>query len=134
MGKVDDGSSNFDYDRRRSGGRSRSAPPSITTFWDKVEVTLADTPGYIQLRCGHTGPASKSWTAAILVVKRRLRRGGPDREDVELARGDVPVIAFVSKMDRERPIPRRRSRKITDILKVPACRCSCRSVRAEFAA
>jgi len=66
MGKVDDGSSNFDYDRRRSGGRSRSVPPSITTS-GQGRGHARRHPGYINFEAD-TRSCLKVLDGAILVV------------------------------------------------------------------
>src|SRR5674476_391703 len=47
MGKVDDGSSNFDYDPEEIRRKITINTSFHHYAWDKVEVTLADTPGYI---------------------------------------------------------------------------------------
>ncbi|HZL97805.1 MAG TPA: elongation factor G [Terriglobales bacterium] len=120
MGKVDDGSSNFDYDPEEIRRKITISTSFHHYAWDKVEVTLADTPGYINFEAD-TRSCLKVLDGAILVVNAVSGVEVQTEKMWSLARAaDVPVIAFVSKMDRERADPGKAVEEITDILKVPA--------------
>ena len=120
MGKVDDGSSNFDYDPEEIRRKITINTSFHHYAWDKVEVTLADTPGYINFEAD-TRSCLKVLDGAILVVNAVSGVEVQTEKMWSLARAaDVPVIAFVSKMDRERADPAKAVEEIADILKVPA--------------
>ncbi|HEX8042971.1 elongation factor G [Candidatus Deferrimicrobium sp.] len=120
MGKVDDGSSNFDYDPEEIRRKITISTSFHHYVWDKVEVTLADTPGYINFEAD-TRSCLKVLDGAILVVNAVSGVEVQTEKMWSLARAaDVPVIAIVSKMDRERADPAKAVEEIADILKVPA--------------
>ena len=120
MGKVDDGSSNFDYDPEEIRRKITINTSFHHYAWDKVEVTLADTPGYINFEAD-TRSCLKVLDGAILLVNAVSGVEVQTEKMWSLARAaDVPVIAFVSKMDRERADPVKAVEEIADILKVPA--------------
>ena len=120
MGKVDDGSSNFDYDPEEIRRKITISTSFHHYVWDKVEVTLADTPGYINFEAD-TRSCLKVLDGAVLLVNAVSGVEVQTEKMWSLARAaDVPVIAFVSKMDRERADPAKAVEEITDILKVPA--------------
>ncbi len=120
MGKVDDGSSNFDYDPEEIRRKITISTSFHHYVWDKVEVMLADTPGYINFEAD-TRSSLRVLDGAILVVNAVSGVEVQTEKMWSLARAaDVPVIAFVSKMDRERADPAKAVEEITDILKVPA--------------
>ena len=120
MGKVDDGSSNFDYDPEEIRRKITISTSFHHYAWDKVEVTLADTPGYINFEAD-TRSCLKVLDGAVLVVNAVSGVEVQTEKMWSLARAaDVPVIAFISKMDRERADPAKAVEEIADILKVPA--------------
>ena len=120
MGKVDDGSSNFDYDPEEIRRKITINTSFHHYAWDKVEVTLADTPGYINFEAD-TRSCLKVLDGAVLLVNAVSGVEVQTEKMWSLARAaDVPVIAFVSKMDRERADPAKAVEEIADILKVPA--------------
>jgi len=120
MGKVDDGSSNFDYDPEEIRRKITISTSFHHYAWDKVEVTLADTPGYINFEAD-TRSCLKVLDGAILVVNAVSGVEVQTEKMWSLARSaDVPVIAFISRMDRERADPAKAVEEISDILKVPA--------------
>jgi elongation factor G len=120
MGKVDDGSSNFDYDPEEIRRKITISTSFHHYVWDKVEVTLADTPGYINFEAD-TRSCLKVLDGAILVVNAVSGVEVQTEKMWSLARAaDVPVIAFVSRMDRERADPAKAVEEIAGILKVPA--------------
>ncbi len=115
MGKVDDGSSNFDYDPEEIRRKITISTSFHHYVWDKVEVTLADTPGYINFEAD-TRSCLKVLDGAILVVNAVSGVEVQTEKMWSLARAaDVPVIAFVSKMDRERA---NFSQAVADIQKI----------------
>jgi len=120
MGKVDDGSSNFDYDPEEIRRKITIGTSFHHYVWDKVEVTLADTPGYINFEAD-TRSCLRVLDGAILVVNAVSGVEVQTEKMWSLARAaDVPVIAVVSKMDRERADPAKAVEEIAGILKVPA--------------
>jgi elongation factor G len=120
MGKVDDGSSNFDYDPEEIRRKITISTSFHHYAWDKVEVTLADTPGYINFEAD-TRSCLKVLDGAVLLVNAVSGVEVQTEKMWSLARAaDVPVIAFISKMDRERADPAKAVEEIADILKVPA--------------
>ena len=120
MGKVDDGSSNFDYDPEEIRRKITINTSFHHYAWDKVEVTLADTPGYINFEAD-TRSCLKVLDGAVLLVNAVSGVEVQTEKMWSLARAaDVPVIAFISKMDRERADPAKAVEEIADILKVPA--------------
>jgi len=120
MGKVDDGSSNFDYDPEEIRRKITISTSFHHYVWDKVEVTLADTPGYINFEAD-TRSSLHVLDGAILVVNAVSGVEVQTEKMWGLARAaDVPVIGFISKMDRERADPAKAVEEIADILKVPA--------------
>ncbi len=120
MGKVDDGSSNFDYDPEEIRRKITISTSFHHYVWDKVEVTLADTPGYINFEAD-TRSCLKVLDGAILVVNAVSGVEVQTEKMWSLARAaDVPVIAVISKMDRERADPAKAVEEIAAILKVPA--------------
>jgi len=120
MGKVDDGSSNFDYDPEEIRRKITISTSFHHYAWDKVEVTLADTPGYINFEAD-TRSCLEVLDGAILVVNAVSGVEVQTEKMWSLARAaDVPVIAFLSRMDRERADPAKAIEEIAEILKVPA--------------
>ena len=67
LGKVDDGSSNFDYDPEEIRKKITISTSFHHYNWNKVEVTLADTPGYINFEAD-TRACLRLLDGAILVV------------------------------------------------------------------
>jgi elongation factor G len=120
MGKVDDGSSNFDYDPEEIRRKITISTSFHHYSWNKVEVTLADTPGYINFEAD-TRACLRLLDGAVLLVNAVSGVEVQTEKMWNLARAaDVPVIAFISKMDRERADFAKAVEEISDILKVPA--------------
>ena len=120
MGKVDDGSSNFDYDPEEIRRKITISTSFHHYAWEKIEVTLADTPGYINFEAD-TRSCLKVLDGAVLLVNAVSGVEVQTEKMWNLARAaDVPVIAFISKMDRERADPAKAVEEIAGILKVPA--------------
>ena len=120
MGKVDDGSSNFDYDPEEIRRKITISTSFHHYAWNRVEVTVADTPGYINFEAD-TRACLRVLDGAVLVVNAVAGVEVQTEKMWNLARAaDVPVIAFISKMDRERADYAKAVEEIADILKVPA--------------
>jgi elongation factor G len=120
MGRVDDGSSNFDYDPEEIRRKITISTSFHHYAWNKVEVTLADTPGYINFEAD-TRACMRMLDGAVLVVNAV---SGVEVQTEKMwkfaADFDVPVLAFISKMDRERADFDKALEEIADILKVNA--------------
>ncbi|HJX72970.1 MAG TPA: elongation factor G [Candidatus Deferrimicrobiaceae bacterium] len=120
MGKVDDGSSNFDYDPEEIRRQITISTSFHHYHWNKVEVTVADTPGYINFEAD-THACLRQLDGAVLVVNAVSGVEVQTEKMWHLACDTgVPAIAFVSKMDRERADFPKAVEEISDILKVHA--------------
>ena len=120
MGRVDDGSSNFDYDPEEIRRKITITTSFHHYTWEKIEVTLADTPGYINFEAD-TRACLRMLDGAVLVVNAVSGVEVQTEKMWNLARAaGVPVVAFISKMDRERADYAKAVEEISDILKVPA--------------
>jgi elongation factor G len=120
MGKVDDGSSNFDYDPEEIRRKITIGTSFHHYSWNKVEVTVADTPGYINFEAD-TRACMRVLDGAVLLVNSV---SGVEVQTEKMWKfavdSDVPVVAFISKMDRERADFDKAVEEIADILKVNA--------------
>ncbi|MBI5419327.1 MAG: elongation factor G [Deltaproteobacteria bacterium] len=120
MGKVDDGSSNFDYDPEEIRRKITISTSFHHYTWNKVEVIVADTPGYINFEAD-TRACLRVLDGAVLVVNAV---SGVEVQTEKMWKfatdSDVPVIAFVSKMDRERADFGKAVEEIADILRINA--------------
>ena len=120
MGRVDDGSSNFDYDPEEIRRKITISTSFHHYSWNKVEVTVTDTPGYINFEAD-TRACMRVLDGAVLVVNAV---SGVEVQTEKMwkfaADSDVPVVAFISKMDRERADFDKALEEIADILKVNA--------------
>ncbi|HJX15920.1 MAG TPA: elongation factor G, partial [Candidatus Deferrimicrobiaceae bacterium] len=120
MGKVDDGSSHFDYDPEEIRRQITISTSFHHYHWNKVEVTVADTPGYINFEAD-THACLRQLDGAVLVVNAVSGVEVQTEKMWHLACDTgVPAIAFVSKMDRERADFPKAVEEISDILKVHA--------------
>lgn len=120
MGRVDDGTSNFDYDPEEVRRKITISTSFHHYAWNRVEVTVADTPGYINFEAD-TRACLRLLDGAILVVNAVSGVEVQTEQMWHLASdAGVPVFAFVSKMDRERADFDRAVGEISDILKVQA--------------
>ena len=120
MGRVDDGSSNFDYDPEEIRRKITIGTSFHHYSWNKVEVTLADTPGYINFEAD-TRACMRVLDGAVLLVNAV---SGVEVQTEKMWKfavdSDVPVVAFISKMDRERADFEKAVEEIADILRVNA--------------
>lgn len=120
MGRVDDGSSNFDYDPEEIRRQITISTSFHHYQWNKVAVTVADTPGYINFEAD-THACLRQLDGAVLVVNAVSGVEVQTEKMWHLACDTgVPAIAFVSKMDRERANFQKAVDEISDILKVNA--------------
>ena len=102
LGRVDDGSSNFDFEPEEI----RRKLSLTTTFhhapWKKHEITVVDTPGYANfladgLQC------MRACTGAVFVIEAAAHSIKVEGEKV-WARAkelELPTLAVVNKMDRD---------------------------------
>ncbi len=102
MGKVDDGTSNFDTDPEEIKRKITISTSFNFYVWDKHEVTVADTPGYINFEADAKNTL-RVVEGAILVIN------GVSGVEVQTEKMwkyakelNLPVLGFVSKLDRER--------------------------------
>src|SRR6185295_13943070 len=101
LGKVDDGSSLFDFEPEEVRRKTTIASSFHHCAWKKHEITIADTPGYSVFQA-ETRSTLAAMTGAVLVLS-------PHGEvKVELERAwtwcgelGVPVLGFMSRLDRE---------------------------------
>ncbi|GAB4363151.1 MAG: elongation factor G [Deltaproteobacteria bacterium] len=120
LGKVDDGSSNFDYDPEEIRRKITISTSFHHYTWNKVEVTVADTPGYINFEAD-THACLRQLDGAVLVVNAVSGVEVQTEKMWHLACDTgVPAVAFVSKMDRERADFDNAVKEIAEILKVHA--------------
>src|SRR3989304_1217518 len=120
MGRVDDGSSNFDYDPEEIRRQITISTSFHHYSWNKVEGTVADTPGYINFEAD-THPCLRQLDGAVLVVNAVSGVEVQTEKMWHLACDTgVPAIAFVSKMDRERADFPKAVEEISDIPQVEA--------------
>lgn len=120
LGKVDDGSSNFDFDPEEIRRKITIGTSFHHYSWNKVEVTLADTPGYTNFEAD-TRAVLRFLDGAVLVVNAVSGVEVQTEKMWSLARAaDVPVIGFVSKMDKERADFDKAVAEMSEILKVHA--------------
>ncbi len=101
-GSVDDGSSAFDFEPEETRRKLSLSTAFHHAPWKKHQLTLVDTPGYINflndgLNC------LRACTAAVFVLEPT--RGGAKVEAERLwGRAEqlaLPCVGFVTKMDRE---------------------------------
>ncbi len=120
MGRVDDGSSNFDYDPEEIRRKITISTSFHHYTWNKVEVTVADTPGYINFEAD-TRACLRMLDGAVLAVNAVSGVEVQTETMWNFARSaEVPVVAFVSKMDRERADFDKAVSEIAEILKIAA--------------
>ena len=101
LGKVDDGSSLFDFEPEEIRRKTTIASAFHHCTWRKHEITIADTPGYSVFQA-ETRSTLAAMTGAVLVLS-------PHGEvKVELERAwnwcgelGIPVLGFMSRLDRE---------------------------------
>src|SRR5262245_58306221 len=103
LGRVDDGSSNFDFDPEEIRRKITLGTAFHHLSWKKHDVTLVDMPGYANFL-----PAAlncmRGCTGLVFVLAPAPNEIRVEAEKL-WARGAelrLPAVAFVSRMDRER--------------------------------
>jgi len=101
LGRVDDGSSLFDYEPEEIRRKTTISSAFHHVTWRKHEITLADTPGYSVFQA-ETRATIAALSGAVLVLSPH----GEIKVELERAWGwcgevGVPAVGFVSKLDRE---------------------------------
>ncbi len=103
LGRVDDGSSNFDFEPEEVRRQITLTSALHHLAWKKHEITLIDTPGYANfladgLNCmrGFTG------LAFVLAPAAGELKVEAEKVWAQANKLQLPRLAFVSKMDRER--------------------------------
>jgi elongation factor G len=118
MGRVDDGSSNFDYDPEEIRRKITISTSFHHFTWNRTEVVVADTPGYINFEAD-TKACLRMLDGAVLLVNAVSGVEVQTEKMWNMARSfDVPVLAFVSKMDRERADFGKAVEEVSEVLKV----------------
>jgi elongation factor G len=103
LGRVDDGSSVFDFEPEEIRRKTTLTTACCSLSWKKHEITLLDMPGYANflpdaLNC------LRACTGVIFTVAPAAEELRVEAEKL-WARAEelrLPVIAFVTRMDRER--------------------------------
>src|SRR5262249_30247468 len=103
LGRVDDGSSVFDTEAEEQKRKSTITGALHHLAWRKHEVNLIDTPGYSAF-LHDTRNCLVAATGAVLVLGPT---GGEVKVETEKVWGwcrerELPVIGFVTRLDRER--------------------------------
>ena len=103
LGRVDDGSSNFDFEPEEIRRKITLSTALYHLPWKKHDITLLDTPGYDNFLSDALN-CMRACTGLIFVL---APAAGELRIEAEKlwARSEalrLPVVAFVSRMDRER--------------------------------
>ncbi|MEO8602537.1 MAG: elongation factor G [bacterium] len=102
LGSVDDGTSSFDFEPEETRRKLSLTTAFHHAPWKKHELTVVDTPGYINFLTDGLN-CMRACTAAVLVLEPHS--GGVKVEAERVwSRADqlaLPVVAFVTKMDRE---------------------------------
>jgi len=102
LGSVDDGTSSFDFEPEETRRKLSLTTAFHHAPWKKHELTLIDTPGYINFLTDGLN-CMRACTAAVMVLEPHA--GGVKVEGERVwSRAEqlsLPVVAFVTKMDRE---------------------------------
>jgi elongation factor G len=103
IGRVDDGSSMFDTEPEEARRKSSITSGLHHASWKKHELNIIDTPGYSAF-LHDARNCLKAATAAVVVVGPT---GGEAKVELEkiwswLDELDLPRVAFVTRLDRER--------------------------------
>jgi elongation factor G len=102
VGRVDDGSSNFDFEPEEIRRKITLTTAFHGCTWKQYEITLVDMPGYANFLADALN-CLRACTGAVLVL---APASGEIRVEAEklwarTAELRLPVVAFVSRMDRE---------------------------------
>ena len=102
LGSVDDGTSAFDFEPEETRRKLSLTTAFHHAPWKKHELTLVDTPGYINFLTDGLN-CMRACTAVVMVLEPHPGGIKVEAERVwsRAEQLGLPVIAFVSKMDRE---------------------------------
>jgi elongation factor G len=102
-GRVDDGSSNFDFEPEEIRRKITLTTALHHLAWKKHDITLLDMPGYDNF-LADTLNCVRACTGLVLVLAPAAGELRIEAEKVwtRAAALQLPVVAFVSAMDRER--------------------------------
>src|SRR5262245_1647832 len=102
LGSVDDGTSSFDFEPEETRRKLSLSSSFHHATWRKQEITVVDTPGYINFLTDGLN-SMRACTAAVFVLEPAA--GGAKVEAERLwSRAEqlnLPCVGFVTKMDRE---------------------------------
>jgi elongation factor G len=103
LGKPDDGTSNFDFEPEEIRRKITLTTACYSLAWKKHEITLLDMPGYANFLLDALN-CMRACTGLVFVL---APAAGEIRVEAEkmwarAAELQLPVIGFVSRMDRER--------------------------------
>ncbi|MFI5395233.1 MAG: elongation factor G [Candidatus Binatia bacterium] len=103
VGRSDDGSSNFDFEPEEIRRKITLTTAFYSLAWKKHDLTIVDMPGYANFLLD-TLNCMRACTGLVFVLPPAADELRVEAEKV-WARADelhLPVVAFVSRMDRER--------------------------------
>ncbi len=103
VGRVDDGSSNFDFEPEEIRRKITLSTAFHSLTWKKHECTVADMPGYANFLADALN-CLRGCTGAVFVLAPAAGEIRVEAEQLweRAAELQLPVVAFVSRMDRER--------------------------------
>ena len=103
LGRVDDGSSNFDFEAEETRRKITLSTAFYSLPWKKHDVTIVDTPGYANFLLD-TLNCMRACTGLVFVLAPAVNELRVEAEKIWARAGELrlPVISFVSRMDRER--------------------------------
>ncbi len=102
LGSVDDGTSLFDFEPEETRRKLSLGTAFHHASWKKHELTVVDTPGYMNFLTDGLN-CLRACTAAVFVLEPHA--GGikveAERQWSRAEQLELPVVAFVTKLDRE---------------------------------
>ncbi|MFN8628730.1 MAG: elongation factor G [Candidatus Binatia bacterium] len=103
VGRVDDGSSSFDFEPEEVRRKITLTSAFYSLPWKKHDLTIVDTPGYANFLLD-TLNCMRACTGLIFVMAPAEHELRVEAEKVWNRARELrlPVVAFVSRMDRER--------------------------------
>lgn len=103
LGSVDDGSSNFDVEPEEQRRKLSLTTGFHHGTWNKCDVTLVDTPGYINfLADGLNSLRGCSGVVFVTEAAHGALKVEAEKIWARIEEIGLPRVAFVTKMDRER--------------------------------
>jgi len=101
--RPDDGTSNFDFDPEEVRRKTTLTTALFSLPWKKHDITLLDTPGYANFLPDAT-ICLQACTGVVFVLAPAAGELRVEAEKMweRAAELNLPVVAFVSRMDRER--------------------------------